>query len=110
VLDEPTTGQDARGVARIQQIIAEVAGSGRTVIAISHDMRFVAESFDRVVVMAAGRIALDGAPDVVFAKAAWPTLAATYLDPPLAATLGDRLDLGSTPTERSLVSALAARG
>ena len=63
-----------------------VAASGRTVIAISHDMRFVAESFGRVVVMAAGRVALDGTPDEVFAKAAWPTLAATYLEPPLAAT------------------------
>ena len=110
VLDEPTTGQDARGVARIQQIVADVVASGRTVIAISHDMRFVAESFARVVVMAAGRIALDGTPDEVFAKPAWPTLAATYLDPPLAATAGERLGLGSTPTEGSLVAALAARG
>jgi energy-coupling factor transport system ATP-binding protein len=109
VLDEPTTGQDARGVARIQRLIAEVVATGRTVIAISHDMRFVADSFDRIVVMAAGRVALDGTPSEVFAKAAWPTLAATYLDPPLAATVGDRLGLGSTPTESSLVEALAAR-
>ena len=110
VLDEPTTGQDARGVARIQRIVAEVAGAGRTVIAISHDMRFVAESFERVVVMAAGRVTLDGAPSEVFAESAWPTLAATYLEPPLAATTGARLGLGSTPTEGALVAALARRG
>ena len=47
VLDEPTTGQDARGIARVQDVVAAVAASGRTVIAISHDMRFVAESFGR---------------------------------------------------------------
>ena len=35
---------------------------GRTVIAISHDMRFVAETFARVVVMGAGRVLLDGPP------------------------------------------------
>ena len=62
VLDEPTTGQDARGMARIQRVIADLTAAGRTVIAISHDMRFVAETFDRVVVMGAGRIVLDGPP------------------------------------------------
>ena len=37
-------------------IVEAVAGEGRTVIAISHDMRFVAETFGRVVVMRAGRV------------------------------------------------------
>src|SRR5450759_1276670 len=35
VLDEPTTGQDARGIARIQRVVADLAAEGRTVIAIS---------------------------------------------------------------------------
>jgi energy-coupling factor transport system ATP-binding protein len=109
VLDEPTTGQDARGVARIQEIVTGLAGEGRTVIAISHDMCFVAETFERVVVMGAGRILLDGTPEEVFAEAAWPTLASTYLEPPLTARVGDRLGLGSTPTEAALVEALAGR-
>jgi energy-coupling factor transport system ATP-binding protein len=110
VLDEPTTGQDARGVARIQRVIADLSAAGRTVIAISHDMRFVAETFSRVVVMGAGRVLLDGPPATVFAEAAWPTLASTYLDAPLAARVGARLGLGSTPTEASLVEGLSARG
>ena len=41
VLDEPTTGQDLRGVARVRSIVAALAADGRTVITISHDMRFV---------------------------------------------------------------------
>ena len=110
VLDEPTTGQDARGVARVQAIVSEVNGRGRTVVAISHDMRFVAETFERIIVMGAGRVLLDGTPDDVFAEAAWPTLASTYVEPPLAARVGARLALGSTPTETSLVDALSARG
>jgi energy-coupling factor transport system ATP-binding protein len=109
VLDEPTTGQDARGVERIQRVVAEVSGQGRTVVAISHDMRFVAETFERVVVMGSGRILLDGTPAEVFAEAAWPTLASTYLEPPLAARVGARLGLGPTPTEHGLVEALANR-
>ena len=109
VLDEPTTGQDARGTVRIQGIVADLVAAGRTVIAISHDMRFVAESFERVVVMAGGRISLDGTPAEVFAETAWPALADTYLEPPLAARVGARLGLGSTPTETALVDTLAAR-
>jgi energy-coupling factor transport system ATP-binding protein len=110
VLDEPTTGQDARGIARVQQVIAGLIGEGRAVIAISHDMRFVAESFARVVVMGGGRILLDGPPAEVFAEAAWPVLASTYLEPPYAARVGARLGFGATPTEASLVTALSARG
>jgi energy-coupling factor transport system ATP-binding protein len=106
VLDEPTTGQDARGVDRVQAIVDDLATRGRTVVAISHDMRFVAESFERVVVMRAGRIVLDGSPAEVFGEASWPTLASTYLEPPLAARVGARLGLGATPTEASLVQVL----
>jgi energy-coupling factor transport system ATP-binding protein len=110
ILDEPTTGQDARGVSRVRAVVAAAAAEGRTVIAISHDMRFVAECFRRVIVMRAGQVVLDGAPDLVFAEAAWPELRATYLEPPLSAMAGARLGLGSTPTEATLVSALAGRG
>jgi energy-coupling factor transport system ATP-binding protein len=110
VLDEPTTGQDARGVARIQRIVADLSSAGRTVVAISHDMRFVAESFERVVVMREGRIVLDGTPAEAFAESAWPTLASTYLEPPLAARIGARLGLGSVPTEAAFVDALVSRG
>ena len=109
VLDEPTTGQDARGVVRVQQVVADVAARGRTVIAISHDMRFVAESFSRVVVMGAGRVLLDGTPAEVFAEANWAVLASTYLEPPYAARVGARIGLGATPTEQSVIDGLDAR-
>ena len=107
VLDEPTTGQDARGDARVRAVVAAAALERRTVIAISHDMRFVAECFRRVVVMRAGRVVLDRTPEVVFGQAAWPELRAAYLEPPLAALAGARLGLGSTPTEGAFVAALA---
>ena len=68
----------ARGVERVQRVVAQTAIEGRTVIAISHDMRFVAESFSRIVVLGAGRVLLDGTPAEVFAEANWPTLAATW--------------------------------
>jgi energy-coupling factor transport system ATP-binding protein len=110
VLDEPTTGQDARGVERVAEIVADLAAAGRTVIAISHDMRFVAEHFERIVVMRAGRVILDGPPEAVFEEESWPALASTYLEPPYAARVGARLGLGSTPTDASVVESLRATG
>ncbi|MBA3307327.1 MAG: ABC transporter ATP-binding protein [Chloroflexi bacterium] len=108
VLDEPTTGQDLRGVARVREVIESAHAAGRTVIAISHDMRFVAEMFERVVVLRAGRVILDGQPAEVFAKDSWPSLESTFLEAPLAARVGARLGIGSTPTDASLIAALAS--
>ena len=110
ILDEPTTGQDLHGATRVREIVRGLVAEGRTVLAISHDMRFVAETFGRVVVMREGRIILDGTPAEVFSEASWPILASSYLEPPLAARVGAQLALGSTPTEATLVEALSARG
>ena len=109
VLDEPTTGQDARGVATIEQIVESLAEEGRTVVAISHDMRFVAESFSRMVVMREGRIVGDGTPTEIFAEERWPMLRSTNLEPTYAAVAGVKLGVGPTPTNQSVVEALVAR-
>jgi len=114
VLDEPTTGQDLRGVAIVRRVIGEAHAEGRTVIAISHDMGFVADAFDRVVVLRAGHVVLDGTPASVFGEPSWEALRSTYLEPPLPAVIGARLGLGTTPTDATLLSVLgsaaAARG
>jgi len=109
ILDEPTTGQDARGVALVGGLVEAAAAEGRTVIAVSHDMRFAAERFGRVVVMRAGRVVVDGTPAEVFAEKRWPELRAANLEPPLPAVAGARLGLGSTPTDAALVAAVRAR-
>ena len=110
VLDEPTTGQDANGVGRVKRIVAELSGEGRTVVAISHDMTFVAETFERVIVMRDGSVVLDGPVADVFAEQNWSVLESTFLEPPLAARLGARLHLGATPSADSFVSALRLLG
>jgi energy-coupling factor transport system ATP-binding protein len=106
VLDEPTTGLDMRGVERVQRVVADLRAAGRAVIAISHDLRFVAESSERVILLDRGRVALDGSPAEVFAEAAWPRLREAALEPPTAALIGARLGLGSTPTASAIVAAL----
>jgi energy-coupling factor transport system ATP-binding protein len=109
VLDEPTTGQDLHGVETVRRLIAQAHAAGRTVIAISHDMEFVAETFDRVVVLRGGRVILDGSPASAFAEGSWEALRSTYLEPPLPALVGSRLGLGATPTGEALLAALVAR-
>jgi energy-coupling factor transport system ATP-binding protein len=110
VLDEPTTGQDLRGVEIVEKLVAAAHSAGRTVIAISHDMEFVARSFDRVVVLRAGQVILDGTPASVFAEPTWEELRSTYLEPPLPSVIGSRMGLGSTPTDDALVTALTGAG
>ena len=60
VLDEPTMGLDTGEVARVEAVVAGLAAAGRTVVAISHDPRFVSRSFERVVRLEAGRLIEDG--------------------------------------------------
>ena len=110
VLDEPTTGQDAAGVARIGAIVDALAAGGRTVIAITHDMELAAGHFDRIVVMREGRIAADGPPRDVFASGGEALLEATGLRLPPAARIGARLGWTGVATEEDLATRLIGRG
>ena len=49
-------------------MIAELSDSGKLVIAILHDMDFVSENFERVIVMAHGCVLADGTSEEVFAE------------------------------------------
>lgn len=108
VLDEPTTGQDQRGVQLIARIVAELSAAGRTVIAITHDMDFCAENFDRVVAMAQGRVLADGTPAEVFSLA--DVLEEARVEPPQLLRLAGALGWDEHPlTPHEFVDGLAAR-
>ena len=66
ILDEPTIAQSWNGREKIREIIQAKAAEGKLVIAILHDMDFVANSFARVIAMAHGEILADGTPAEVF--------------------------------------------
>ena len=66
ILDEPTIAQSWNDREKIREIIQAKAAEGKLVIAILHDMDFVANSFARVIAMAHGEILADGAPAEVF--------------------------------------------
>lgn len=106
VLDEPTTGQDAPGIALIGAIIERLIAAGRTVITISHDIDFCADHCARIVVLGNGRVLLDGPREVVFAQPA--ILAQTAVEPPQLARLATRLGLRPIWAIEPLLDALAA--
>lgn len=66
ILDEPTIAQDYNGRKTIGSIIRKLTADGKLVIAILHDMDFVAEYFDRAIIMAHGRVLADGTVRSVF--------------------------------------------
>lgn len=94
VLDEPTTGQDFAGLRDLAEIITGLHERGRTVLAITHDMDFCVENFDRVVFMAEGRILRDAPPRDAFARTAELTAAA--LEPPQILRLSTELGGSAT--------------
>lgn len=61
ILDEATAALDSRSEAVIQAALTDLM-RGRTVLAVAHRLSTIA-SFDRVLVMRAGRIVEDGHPD-----------------------------------------------
>lgn len=69
LLDEPTSGVDPEGRAEIWEFLRERSRAGTGVLASTHDLS-EAESFaDRLLVMSAGHIVLQGTPQEVMASA-----------------------------------------
>ena len=52
ILDEPTAGQDIRGIRLLENILKELTAKGKTIVTITHDMEFVVNNFNKVFVMA----------------------------------------------------------
>lgn len=68
ILDEPTIAQDSVGKDRIANIIKVLRAKGKCVIAILHDMDFVLENFERVMVLFHGKILAEGEAEEVFCQ------------------------------------------
>jgi len=85
ILDEPTIAQDYLGKAKIRSIVHELVQRGKLVITITHDMDFVGECFQRVIVLSEGQLLLDGPAREVFSKE--DVLRSANLEPPYVAQL-----------------------
>ena len=88
IFDEPTAMLDPKGRKDIMKIIDELHRDGITVILITHFMEEVVNA-DRVIIMHAGKILLDGTPQEVFSQA--DVIKSANLEVPLTVELGERL-------------------
>jgi len=59
VFDEPTAGLDDGELAALSEVVASLHQQGKTVLTISHDLDFLAENVDRLVLMRHGEVVLD---------------------------------------------------
>ncbi len=83
-LDEPTANLDAPTIARVSAALATRPHA--TIVAITHDVDWAAETFDRFLVLDAGRIVADGTgPEVLYGT--WDAVEMPSV-PYLAAGLG----------------------
>ena len=60
VLDEPFSGLDPIAIAAMSELLAEVAGSGATVVFSSHQLDLVEDICEDVVIIDPGRIVRSG--------------------------------------------------
>jgi energy-coupling factor transport system ATP-binding protein len=97
VVDEPTTGQDHRGLEQLGELLDELAAEGKTLIAISHDVDFCAEHFERGLLMSHGRILADG--PIAETLAQGELLDRAAVQKPQLMRLADALGLDSKPLD-----------
>lgn len=71
LFDEPTSALDPETTGEVLQVITQLAGSGMTMIIVTHEMGFAQQVADRVVLMENGVASYEAAPASFFgAKAA----------------------------------------
>lgn len=105
IMDEPTAGQDSFGLKRLSDIIHTLKDLGKTIITITHDMEFVLENFDRVIVMADKKKIADGSARDIFWN--FDVMEKAALKPPAICELASAMKLpGSVITDEELITAL----
>ena len=66
ILDEPTVGQDYGQKERLRHFLMQLRTQGKTVVIVTHDVEFVAESQPDIVLMARGHIMGEGPAKQIF--------------------------------------------
>ncbi|AQP44830.1 ABC transporter ATP-binding protein [Tessaracoccus flavus] len=93
LLDEPTRGLDYAAKHALSEIIAGMAADGRAVLIATHDVEMVAQTCERVVVMAEGEVVSDGPTrDVLATSALLATQVAKVSSPTPVLTVQEFVD------------------
>ncbi len=74
LFDEPTSALDPEMVGEVLEVMKQLAGSGITMICVTHEMGFAKEVASRVIFLDKGEIAEDDTPQEVFSNPKHPRL------------------------------------
>ena len=66
LFDEPTSALDPEMIKEVLEVMVELAGTGMTMMVVTHEMGFARQVADRVVFMDQGEVVEVGTPDQVF--------------------------------------------
>lgn len=69
LLDEPTAGMSHTEFQEIAQVVRALRDQGMTIVLVEHNLAFLQDVADRVLVLDVGRIIADGPPEEVFQQA-----------------------------------------
>ena len=66
LFDEPTSALDPEMINEVLDVMKDLARSGMTMIAVTHEMRFAREAGDRILFFDEGRILQEAPPQQFF--------------------------------------------
>lgn len=68
LLDEPTRGLDVKLKHQLVELLQQLKHRGKSIVLVTHDIEFVGEVADRVIIMSDGEIVMDGGRQEVLAN------------------------------------------
>ena len=74
LFDEPTSALDPEMVGEVLDVMRELAGSGMTMVVVTHEMGFAKEVANHVMFMADGKLLEEGSPEEIFSHPKNPRL------------------------------------
>ena len=66
LFDEPTSALDPEMIKEVLDVMREMAGTGMTMVVVTHEMGFAREVADRLMLFDEGQIMEEGTPDQIF--------------------------------------------
>ncbi len=79
LLDEPTNGLDVMAVRTLRRLLSELRSEGHCILFSSHIMQEVAALCDELIVIAAGKVIIQAAPEALKAHAGAQTLEEAFV-------------------------------
>ncbi len=115
-LDEPTAGVDPEGRIAVRAVVAALRETGVCVLLTTHELGEAEKMADRIVILSAGRVVLEGTPRALAAASGAAAPVISFGAPPgldvaaLAAAVGPAVAVTETAPGRYRVEGGAAAG